>query len=91
MCVCVGVYAEQRMMLDIFVSVYLIFVLRQGLTMYSWLSWDLDTVDQVRSGTQRLPASAFQVLTLKACTPMSRSTLFLEIRSLSESRAHGFN
>lgn len=88
---CGGVYAEQRMMLDIFISVYLIFVLRQGLTMYSSLSWDLGTVDQVRSGTQRLAASAFQVLTLKAYTTMSRSTLFLEIRSLSESRAHGFN
>lgn len=50
--VCVwGAYAGQRRVSDIFISVHLIFVLRQGLVRYSWLFWDLGSVEQAGSGT----------------------------------------
>lgn len=53
-CVCVGgggdAYAGQRRLSDIFNSVHLIFVLRQDLARYRWLSWDLGSVEKAGSG-----------------------------------------
>lgn len=43
-------YAGQRRLSDIFNSVHLIFVLRQDLARYSWLSWDLGSVEKAGSG-----------------------------------------
>lgn len=49
-CVGGGAYAGQRRVSDIFISVHLIFGLRQDLARYSWLSWDLGSVEKAGSG-----------------------------------------
>jgi hypothetical protein len=66
--------SEEQLVLFLFVCLFVCF-LRQGFSVKPWLSWNF--VDQAGLKLRSLPASASQVLGLKACSTTPRQLVLL--------------